>query len=250
MSVLVPLLLLAAAAPVSALEALPVGTNVDYQLGGNALGAGRRRDRRTRPPGCSGSRPLQRLLRQRLPDPARRERLLATPDRAGAAQARRPVVDGAWGEWLLDIRTDEAAGRAGPDHGLVDTRLCRSRLRRRRVRQPRLLHPRSGRMITRGQAIAFARRLVRVAHASGLAVGQKNLADFDGRTGRATTSRSPRSAVATASARRLRAPLRAAGARDRVPPRRLPLDLRPPRRPAAGRAARPALSPRGVRAWC
>jgi hypothetical protein len=42
-------------------------------------------------------------------------------------------------------------------------------------------YTRSGRMITRRQAIAFARRLVRVAHASGLAVGQKNLADFNGR---------------------------------------------------------------------
>ncbi len=41
---------------------------------------------------------------------------------------------------------------------------------------------RSHRLIARRQALAFARLLVRAGHQSGLAVGQKNLAGYDGTT--------------------------------------------------------------------
>jgi hypothetical protein len=37
-------------------------------------------------------------------------------------------------------------------------------------------------MLKRKQAIAYARLLVRAAHSAGLAAGQKNLSDLDGRT--------------------------------------------------------------------
>ncbi|MGZ4498389.1 MAG: endo alpha-1,4 polygalactosaminidase, partial [Nocardioides sp.] len=40
---------------------------------------------------------------------------------------------------------------------------------------------RSGGLLTRSEAIAYARLLVRRGHAAGLAVGQKNLSGFDGR---------------------------------------------------------------------
>ena len=65
--------------------------------------------------------------------------------------------------------------------------------------------------------------------AADLAAGQKNLAGFDG-TRSASTSRSPRSARASASARRT-SRLRPAGAGDRVPHARLPPGVPEVRRP-------------------
>ena len=53
----------------------------------------------------------------------------------------RPVVDSAWGEWLLDIRTPAKRKRPDGDHADLDAHLCGPGVRRRRVRQPRLVHP-------------------------------------------------------------------------------------------------------------
>jgi hypothetical protein len=43
-------------------------------------------------------------------------------------------------------------------------------------------YTRSHGLLTRRQAVAYARLLVGAAHDAGLAAGQKNLTDFDGRT--------------------------------------------------------------------
>ena len=181
MSVLVPLLLLGAAAPVSAREALPVGTHVDYQLGGNrsvpaSVGIVVR-DRRAAPaPHRYNVCYVNGFQTQPDENAFWRHRKGLVLRRHG-----RPVVDGAWGEWLLDIRTAKrrvALGRIMASW----SRGCAARGFDAVEFDNLDSYTRSGRLITRGQAIAFARRLVRIAHASGLAAGQKNLADFDGRT--------------------------------------------------------------------
>ncbi len=91
----------------------------------------------------------------------------------------RPVVDGAWGEWLLDIRTPvkrKALGRivgrwtAGCAEDGYDA-----------VEYDNLdSFTRSKGLLTRRDARRFARRLVHRAHAEGLAAAQKNRAGWDG----------------------------------------------------------------------
>lgn len=91
----------------------------------------------------------------------------------------RPVVDSAWGEWLLDLRT--ASKR---------TRIARIVARWTRgcaadgfdaVEFDNLdSFTRSRGLLRRRHAVAFARLLVRDAHRAGLPAGQKNLAGFDG----------------------------------------------------------------------
>ncbi len=180
-AMLVPLLLLAAAAPAVAREPLPVGTDVDYQLGGvrtSPTDVGIVvRDRKARPaPGrynvcyVNGfqTQPDERRFWNRHP------KLLLKKN-------GRRVVDSAWGEWLLDLRTP-----------------------RKRQRLVAIMRPwvkgcatrgfvavefdnldsftRSRRLIKRAHAVAYARLLVRAAHNAGLSAGQKNLAGFDGRS--------------------------------------------------------------------
>ena len=96
-------------------------------------------------------------------------------------QDGRAVVDEAWGEWLLDIRTTtkraaltrivgrwiDGCARDGFDAVELDNLDSWSRSRG---------------LITRAQAKAFARTLVARAHADGLAAGQKNWAGLDGTT--------------------------------------------------------------------
>ena len=53
----------------------------------------------------------------------------------------KPVVDEAWNEWLLDVRTPAKRQRLAQIVGCWTQRCCRRRLRRRGVRQPRLVHP-------------------------------------------------------------------------------------------------------------
>jgi Glycoside-hydrolase family GH114 len=91
----------------------------------------------------------------------------------------RPVVDGAWGEWLLDVRTPakrKALGRivgrwtAGcADHGYDAVEFDNLDS-----------FSRSNGLLTRRDARRFASRLVRRAHAEGLAAAQKNRAGWDG----------------------------------------------------------------------
>lgn len=94
-------------------------------------------------------------------------------------QGGRPVVDQAWGEWLLDLRTPRKRlavarimgrwtrgcaddGFAAVEYDNLDS------------------FSRSHGLLRRKHALALARLLVRRAHSAGLAVGQKNLAEYDG----------------------------------------------------------------------
>jgi len=178
---LVPVVLsLALAAPAAAdVDPLPVNTDVDYQLGGAKampphVGILVRDRRATAASGRYNVCYVNGFQTQ--PDERRfwKKRMRLVLKRDG-----RPVVDEAWGEWLLDIRTkakrralagiigrwtDRCAddGFAAVEYDNLDS------------------FTRSHRLLERRDAIAFARLLVRRAHAADLAVGQKNLAGFDG----------------------------------------------------------------------
>lgn len=162
-----------------AVQPLPVGTDFDYQLGGNRPVPDRVgivvRDRKAAP--LAGRYDVCYVNGfQTQPDERRfwkaHPRLVLRRDGA-------PVTDSAWGEWLLDIgtaakRTRLAAivgrwtdGCAADGYAAVELDNLDS-------------FTRSHHLLTRGDAVAFARRLVARAHAAGLAVGQKNLAGFDG----------------------------------------------------------------------
>ena len=172
---------LAPAATYAAPTPLPVGTDVDYQLGGN------------RPvPDNVGI-----VVRDREAEPAAERYNVCyvngfqtQPNEKSFWRQHRGlvlkrkgklVVDSAWGEWLLDLRTPRkrqhlakivgkwAAGCAADGFDAVEFDNLDS-------------FTRSHRLLTRQQAIAYAHLLVRKAHRAGLAVGQKNLAGFDGTT--------------------------------------------------------------------
>jgi hypothetical protein len=157
----------------------PVDTDLDYQLGGaKAMPAHVGilvRDRRA---AAAESRYNVCYVNgfQTQPDERRfwNKRMPLVLKRGG-----RPVVDEAWGEWLLDLRTKAkrralarivgrwtercaADGFAGVEYDNLDS------------------FTRSHGLLKRRHAIAFARLLVHRAHAADLAAGQKNLAGFDG----------------------------------------------------------------------
>jgi hypothetical protein len=91
----------------------------------------------------------------------------------------RPVVDSAWGEWVLDIRTsakrEALAAIVGRwTDGCADDGFDA-------VEYDNLdSFSRSHRLITRGNAKDFARLLAARAHDAGLPAGQKNWAEWDG----------------------------------------------------------------------
>ncbi|MCW2819982.1 MAG: secreted protein [Marmoricola sp.] len=160
---------------------LPVGTDVDYQLGGaRAVPAHVGivvRDRRERPlSGTYGvcyvnafqTQPDEQSFWRRHPGLVLRK-------------GGRPVVDSAWGEQLLDLRT--SAKRAALA-GIVGTWLrgcARSGYAAAELDNLDSF-TRSRGLLSARQAIAYARLLVARAHAEGLAVGQKNWASWDGRS--------------------------------------------------------------------
>ena len=171
--VLLPLLLSALPA------ALPSGTDVDYQLGGAAdvpAHVGIVVRDRTDPPLAGKydvcyvngfqTQPDERAFWRRHPGLLLRD-------------GGRPVVDEAWGEWLLDIGTPgkrralaRIVGRW--TDGCADDGF-------EAVEYDNLdSFTRSHHLLTRADAVAFARLLVARAHRDGLAAGQKNLAGFDG----------------------------------------------------------------------
>lgn len=168
-----------AAALLAVVTALPVGTDVDYQLGGAAPLADHVgvvvRDRQARPaPGrynvcyVNGfqTQPQEERLWRRHPGLVLRE-------------GGRPVVDEAWGERLLDLRTAAKRERLATIVGRW-TRGC-ARAGYDAVEYDNLdSFTRSHGLLTRRQAVAYAELLVREAHDAGLAAGQKNLAGFDG----------------------------------------------------------------------
>ncbi|MCW2814226.1 MAG: hypothetical protein JWN84_1681 [Nocardioides sp.] len=179
-SVWAVLLVLVVSAPVSArVEPLPVGTDVDYQLGGPddvpAHVGIVVRDRTARvAPGRYNVCYVNGFQTQ--PDARRfwRGHWQLVLKRDG-----RPVVDEAWGEWLLDLRTPAQRRALARIVGGWVAGCVRDGFQA--VELDNLdSFTRSGGLLDRGDAIAYARLLVRRAHAAGLAVGQKNLAGYDG----------------------------------------------------------------------
>ena len=177
------LLVVPGAAPVAAGEQEPVlpptGVAWDYQLGGvrpvpDHVGIVVR-DRRAEPvPDAYNVCYVNGFQTQ--PDEKRfwRDRWRLVLKHGG-----EPVVDGAWGEWLLDVRTpakrralarivgrwtDRCAddGYAAVEFDNLDS------------------FTRSRGLLTAADARAFAERLVTRAHAAGLAAAQKNRAQWDG----------------------------------------------------------------------
>ncbi len=158
---------------------LPVGADVDYQLGGNRPVPSRVgivvRDREARP--ASGRYNICYVNAFQTQADERsfwRKHLNLVLERHG-----KPVKDSAWNEWLLDLRTSakrhdlaKIVGRwikgcAADGFDAVELDNLDS-------------FTRSHHLMSRDQAIAFARLLVKRAHGAGLAAGQKNLAGFDG----------------------------------------------------------------------
>lgn len=175
------LLVAAGAAPASAYAPLPVGTNVDYQLGGaRGVPAGVGivvRDRTDAPlPGVYDVCYVNGFQTQTSETRFWRAHPSLVLRRHG-----RPVVDAGWGEWLLDLRTPAKRQRLAAIVGGW-MRGCAARGYRAVELDNLDSYTRSHHLLTRRQAIAYARLLVARAHAAGLAAGQKNLADFDGRT--------------------------------------------------------------------
>ena len=84
-----------------------------------------------------------------------------------------PVVDEAWGEWLLDIRTTAKRGRLAEIVGRWTARCADDGFSA--VEYDNLdSFSRSHGLVSRADARAFARLLVASAHDAGLAAGQKN----------------------------------------------------------------------------
>ena len=165
----------------AAVMAVPTGTDVDYQLGGawDEVPANVGivvRDRKAEP--LTGrfnvcyvngfqTQPNEKRFWAKHP-------ALVLRDADG-----RPVIDEAWGEFLLDVRTAakrkalaRIVGRwvRGCAHDGYDA-----------VEYDNLdSFTRSDGMLTKRQAIRYAALLVDRAHRHGLAAGQKNLAGYDG----------------------------------------------------------------------
>ena len=147
----------------------------------------------------------------------------------------RPVVDEAWKEWLLDVRTPAKRQRLAQIVGNWTQRCGDDGFDA--VEFDNLdSFTRSHGLLRRSQAVAYARLLVRGAHGAGLAAGQKNLAGFDGsKIGYdfAVAEECGRIAGVRQVRRRLRSP----GSGDRVPAQGLPLYLLTVGRPLGDRAA-------------
>ncbi|MDO9497062.1 MAG: endo alpha-1,4 polygalactosaminidase [Nocardioides sp.] len=160
-------------------ERLPSGTDVDYQLGGAVpmpphVGI-LVRDRNAKP--AAGRYNVCYVNGfQTQPDEKRfwRARWWLVLKHGG-----KVVVDEAWGEWLLDLRTARkrraiARVMGRWTRGCADDGFAA-------VEYDNLdSFTRSDGLLKRKHALAFARLLVRRAHSAGLAVGQKNLAEYDG----------------------------------------------------------------------
>jgi hypothetical protein len=158
---------------------LPTGTDVDYQLGGARAVPGHVgivvRDRTARPVADRYNVCYVNGF-QTQPD---QHRFWKHHPRLVLRQGGRPVEDEAWGEWLLDSRTRAkrvalarivgrwVAGCAADGFDAVELDNLDS-------------FTRSHALVSRRQALAYARLLVAAGHRAGLAVGQKNLAAYDG----------------------------------------------------------------------
>ena len=208
--------MLALAAPATAdVDPPPVDTDVDYQLGGaTAMPAHVGilvRDRRAAP--ADGRYNVCYVNGfQTQPDERGfwKKRMRLVLKRGG-----RPVVDEAWGEWLLDIRSQAKRRALARIVGRWTERCANDGFAA--VEYDNLdSFTRSHGLLERRHAIAFARLLVRRAHAADLAVGQKNLAGFDGSADRFRL-RGRRGVRALPRVPAVRRVVRPAGAGDRVP---------------------------------
>ncbi|SDD73048.1 endo alpha-1,4 polygalactosaminidase [Nocardioides lianchengensis] len=173
-------LLVGGVAPSYAVDQLPVGTGVDYQLGGNRsvpddVGIVVR-ERTARPAGRYDVCYVNGFQTQ--PNEKRfwkKRRHLLLRDGAG-----KVVVDEAWGEWLLDIRTPQKRRALARVVGRWTAGCARAGYEA--VEYDNLdSFTRSHGLVRKRHAVAFSRLLTRRAHRVGLAVGQKNLAGFHGR---------------------------------------------------------------------
>jgi hypothetical protein len=176
----VPALVSLFAAAALAVPALPTGTDVDYQLGGAAdppANVGIVVRDRTEPPAAGRFNVCYVNGFQTQPDERRfwrKHEDLLLHDAEGHL-----VVDEAWGETLLDVRT--AAKRRALAR--IEGRWVRGCARHgyAAVEYDNLdSFTRSDGLISKRQAVRFAAVLVRQAHRHGLTAGQKNLAGFDG----------------------------------------------------------------------
>ncbi|MBJ7359292.1 endo alpha-1,4 polygalactosaminidase [Nocardioides sp.] len=177
---LVVLTLLGGPAVAAEVEPLPTGTDVDYQLGG-AIDAPAHvgivvRDREEPPQEgrynvcyVNGfqTQPQEKRFWRKRPQ-------LLLHDRTGDL-----VVDEAWGEWLLDLRTAEKRKRISRIVGRWTAGCAEDGFDA--VEYDNLdSFTRSDGLLRRGHALRYARLLTKRAHREGLSVGQKNLAGFDG----------------------------------------------------------------------
>jgi hypothetical protein len=161
------------------LTALPTGTDVDYQLGGDRPVPDHVgivvRDRHS-PPIAGRYNICYVNGFQTQPDERRfwrRHWGLVLKHRGTA------VEDTAWGEWLLDVRSATKRKRlAGIVGGWIDR--CAADGFDAVEFDNLDSFTRSRHLIERRAALAFAELLVDRAHDAGLAAGQKNLAGFDG----------------------------------------------------------------------
>jgi hypothetical protein len=152
----------------------PPGADWDYQLGGTHDSPGRVRivvrDRRAPPADRYDVCYVNAFQTQ----PDERAFWLA-PARRGLVLRRhgRPVVDEAWGEWLLDLGT---AGKRARLARIVDgwVRRCAADGYDAVELDNLDSFQRSHRLLTAADARRYARMLVRRAHRAGLAVAQKN----------------------------------------------------------------------------
>jgi hypothetical protein len=160
-------------------EPPPVDTDVDYQLGGAATMPAHVgilvRDRKAKP--AKGRYNVCYLNGfQTQPQKKRfwKRRWWLVLKRNG-----RPVVDEAWGEWLLDIRSKKKRRALARIVGRWTERCADDGFDA--VEFDNLdSFTRSHRLLKRRHAIAYVRLLVRRAHRADLAAGQKNLPGFDG----------------------------------------------------------------------
>ena len=219
----------------AARKPLPVGTDVDYQLGGA----------RRMPPHVG----IVVRDRHAQPQPERYNVCYVNGFQTQAEERRfwrstcgwcstkdgKPVVDEAWNEWLLDVRTPAKRQRLAQIVGNW-TRRCGDDGFDAVEFDNLDSFTRSHGLMRRNQAVAYARLLVRAAHGAGLAAGQKNLAGFDGRTDRLRL-RGCGGVRAVAGVRKVRRRLRSPGSGDRVPAPGLPPHLLTLGRPLGDRAA-------------
>lgn len=177
---LVPLMLLTAA-PATAATPLPVGPDVDYQLGGvrevpENVGIVVR-DRRAAPlAGVYNICYVNGFQTQAEERHFWKKRMTLVLQKGG-----KPVVDSAWNEWLLDLRTARKRERLSRIVG-VWTRRCAQQGFDAVEFDNLDSYSRSHGLLTRRQARTYAHLLVATAHRAGLAAGQKNLSDLNGRS--------------------------------------------------------------------